>query len=211
MGAIRRLSGPPSDSSRKTRSDLVRRIAPLSKRARVVNVSKRAFHLDETTVGNPSDHFAFASLLPPSPILGPMIGLCLVITAFKLPDLGLRRPSESDRWARPWPRQPHEHCRQEALKARASLHLFFGPWTAGFAKAGSVFWPLLRARHRECLQCGVKFGGHLADPGFPSRRFFPRVPRLATCASALSLVPWLKHRSPSCVEPRAQLPGVSKI
>ena len=128
---------------------------------------------------------AFASLFPPSPILGPMIGLCLVITAFKLPDLGLRRPSESARWARPWPRQPHEHFRQEALKARASLHLFFGPWTAGFAKAGSVFWPLLRARHRECLQCGVKSGGHLADPGFPCRRFFPISPsphHLRLCA-----------------------------
>ena len=66
--------------------------------------------------------------------------------------------------------QPHKAPRKLEAKAFASVCL--APWTEGFAKAGSVFWPPFWARQREFLYCGVGFGGHLADPSICFRRFF---------------------------------------
>ena len=39
----------------------------------------------------------------------------------RLPDLGLRRPSERESWARPWPQHPHRRHREEGQRPQPSL------------------------------------------------------------------------------------------
>ena len=56
--------------------------------------------------------------------------------------------------------------------ASAFASVLLGPWTAGFAKRGSVFWPLFWARAREIFQCGVDSGATWRTPDFFFGDFF---------------------------------------
>ena len=75
--------------------------------------------------------------------------------------------------------------------ASAFASAFLGPWTAGFAKRGSVFWPPFWARVRKSYVAGVDSGATERTPFFFPRRFFcpfpsPQLVRLCALTAALA-------------------------
>ena len=84
-----------------------------------------------------------------------------------------------------------------------------GPWVAGFAKAGSIFWARFGARHTETFPCGVGLGAAWRTLLSPSGDFFLKFPPCSARSAAPSLLPWPKLRRRSCLERSAQLPAAS--
>ena len=103
-------------------------------------------------------------------------------TAFGLPDLDFRRPSDPELGPTMATTSPGEGSRGGS-EASAIASVFLGPWTAGFAKRGSVFWPHFWARAWDSLQGGVDSGATWRTPFFFLGDFF--LNSLASLCAAL--------------------------
>ena len=144
-----------------------------------------AFRLDRMTRRTSRRTKTYSARFPrPSPMLGPMRGLRMPATAFGLPDLGLRRPSGPElgptRAAPPPSRSLKRRLRGQRLPFTLSRTL-----DRGLCKKGVHFLAPVLGRRKGIPLVGGRFGGHLADSLFLSRRFFFKLPRLSWCSSAV--------------------------
>ena len=91
--------------------------------------------------------------------------------------------------------QSHKAPRKLEAKAFASVCL--APWTEGFAKAGSVFWPLFGPAKGNSYIAGSDSGATWRTPVFASGDFFFIFFRLTAALAQASVPVVLGAESPA--------------